>query len=73
MKKIFCSTVNVFIKKILKSFKKETADEKMTRLFKNAYIKSQKSLYITPKNQKIIDIAAEKVAARMLVTNSVKK
>lgn len=73
MKKIFCSTVNVVIKKMLKRFKKETADEKMTKLFKNAYIKSQKNLHITPENQKIIDIAAERVAARMLVTNSVKE
>lgn len=59
------------LENVLNHLKKETEDEKLSRLFKEAYIKSQRYSFNSNSDsdlKRIVNIAANKVAAKKLVT-----
>lgn len=68
MKKPFCNAVVDVSKKILKYFKKETEDEKITRLFKEAYARSKTCYHMRPNEEKLVERASRRVAAQMRET-----
>lgn len=68
MKKKFCSAVIGVAQKMLKYLKKETEDEKITRLFKEAYARSKTCYNMCPDEEKLVERASQRVAAKMRET-----
>lgn len=69
MKKNFCNAVVDVSKKMLKYFKKETEDEKITRLFKEAYAQSKTSYNMCPGEERLVEEASKRVAAEIREKN----
>lgn len=65
MKKNFCNAVVAVCKKMFKYFKKETEDEKITRLFKEAYARSKTCYHMHPNEERLVERASKRVAVKM--------